>query len=77
MMKYKGEAASFTALSSHYQGGLQEYCYTAMQWVLNNCGRGGYFQNHKVGTSSTGMQYWNVKVDPNTGSCAQNHEPAR
>lgn len=73
MMKYKGEAASFTPLASHYQGGLREYCYTAMQWALQNCKHGGYFENHKIGAASVDWQYWDAKVDPNSGSCAQNN----
>lgn len=74
MMTYKGEAASFTPLNKNYQGGLQQYCYTAMQWALDNCDHGGYFENHKVGsgTNGVGWQYWDVKVDPNSGSCSDN-----
>lgn len=72
MMRYKGEAASFTPLTSNYQGGLREYCHTAMQWVLQNCDHGGVFQNHKIGAAGVGYQYWDAKVDPNTGSCQEN-----
>lgn len=73
MLKYKGEAASFTPVASRYQGGLQEYCYTAIQWALQNCKYGGYSENHKIGAASVGWQYWDAKVDPNLGSCAQNN----
>lgn len=63
-MTYKGENDEFTLLDADQQGGVAEYCWVAMNWILNNCPNGGTFTNHQL-NNAQGARYWDVRLDPN------------
>ncbi|KAJ4385522.1 hypothetical protein N0V93_009951 [Gnomoniopsis smithogilvyi] len=66
--KYKGPTETFTPLNADNVGGLAQYCWVAVEWVLVDCIFGGVFENHQLGDSQ-GIRYWDVKLDPNSASC--------
>lgn len=66
--KYKGPSNTFTPLNGDNAGGLAQYCWVAVEWAMVNCPFGGVFENHQLGNSK-GIHYWDVKLDPNAGSC--------
>lgn len=70
-MRYKGPSETFTPDKGDYAGGLAAYCWAAIEWALTKCTNGGTFENHQIGSDKTaaGMQYWDVRLDPNSGGC--------
>lgn len=69
-MQYKGESSTWLAENKRYGGGLVQYCWAGVEWALTGCVWGGVFENHRLGSGArTGWQFWDVRLDPNSGAC--------